>query len=391
MSTATPGRLANVDILRGAALLGMIVVHFHDHSTEPGGFDDTIRTFIWRFIESKSHGTFALLFGAGFAIQLRRAELRGAPFAALYLRRLAVLAAFGFAAHAFFGFNVLLGYAVWGVPLLFVRNWSTRSLVLLALLSILSVSLFNRGYQRYLTATGGPEAVAAVFQARQAEAISVNGALEAAEAQSSYPVLLSARLRHMAWFHQQAFFFLPGATLGLFIVGLLMIRHRVFEDVLAHRRFLIGFAVFGVIAWAFANWGLDMIGIQTTLGLLRDQWLTFTYVSCALLLMAARPALVPRLRFLSNPGRMALTNYLVQIAAVDLLFSGYAVGLIKIRPLYGLCLALTLFTLQSAFSTFWLRKFRFGPAEWVWRSLTHMKRQKMLKTAVTDGEVQALR
>src|SRR5262245_27822819 len=198
MSTGASGRIVYLDVLRGFALLGMIVVHFHDHTTEPGGFDDWIRTFIWRMVESKSHGTFALLFGAGFAIQLRRAEQRGAPFAAIYLRRLAVLAAFGFAAHAFFGFNVLLGYAVWGVPLLFVRNWSTRALVVLAVFSVMTVPLYHRSYQWYLTATGGPDAVATTYKAMQAEGMRVNGALEAAEAQPSYGVLFSARLRHMA-------------------------------------------------------------------------------------------------------------------------------------------------------------------------------------------------
>src|SRR5262245_47367191 len=128
-------RIQVLDILRGFALLGMIVVHFHDRSTEPGGIDDVLRTLIWRLVESKSHGTFALLFGAGFAIQLRRAEARGVPFAGRYLRRLLVLAMFGFCAHAFFGFNVLLGYAVWGVPLLLMRNWSTRLLIVTAVLS----------------------------------------------------------------------------------------------------------------------------------------------------------------------------------------------------------------------------------------------------------------
>ena len=108
----TPGRIQSLDILRGGALLGMFIVHFHERSTEIGGIDDAIRTLIWRLVESKSHGTFALLFGAGFAILLRRAEGRGQPIAAFYLRRLALLALFGFAAHALFGFNVLLGYAV---------------------------------------------------------------------------------------------------------------------------------------------------------------------------------------------------------------------------------------------------------------------------------------
>ncbi len=136
-------RIDSLDILRGLALLGMFVVHFHERSTEPGGLDEAVRMLIWRLVESKSHGTFALLFGAGFAIQLRRAEARGGPFAWFYLRRLAVLALFGLAAHALFGFNVLLGYAVWGVPLLAIRRWSSRALLVTALVSALSGALFH--------------------------------------------------------------------------------------------------------------------------------------------------------------------------------------------------------------------------------------------------------
>jgi len=189
----TDKRIASLDILRGLALLGMFVVHFHDHSTEPGGLDDVVRTLIWRLIEGKSHGTFALLFGAGFAIQLRRAETRGRPFAGFYLRRLAVLALFGLAAHAFFGFNVLLGYAVWGVPLLAIRKWSSRALLVTALVSALSVPLFNFAAAQCLSALGGPGAVNEAYNARRAIAAGVNKAVKAAEAQRSYKVLLAAR------------------------------------------------------------------------------------------------------------------------------------------------------------------------------------------------------
>ena len=231
-------RIASLDILRGLALLGMFVVHFHDHSTEPGGLDDVVRTLIWRLVESKSHGTFALLFGAGFAIQLRRAETLGRPFAGFYLRRLAVLALFGFAAHAFFGFNVLLGYAVWGVPLLadpkVVQSRAARGRLCLG--SVCG-ALPPCG-DTVFTARGGPGAVNAAYHARQAVAADVNGAVKAAEAQSSYTVLLAARLSHMAWFHAQPFFFMPGGTLALFIVGLLLVRHGVFEEPLAHVRVL---------------------------------------------------------------------------------------------------------------------------------------------------------
>lgn len=375
-------RIHSLDVLRGFALLGMIVVHFHDRSTDPGGIDDVVRTLIWRLVESKSHGTFALLFGAGFAIQLRRAEQRGLAFAGLYLRRLAVLAVFGFAAHALFGFNVLLGYATWGVALLLVRRWSTRALVVTAALTAVSLSLFHLASTLILVSTTGPDSVETVYQARFAVADSVNAALDAAEAQGSYLVLLVARLRHMAWFYTQPFFFVPGVTLTLFIIGLLYVRHQVFEQVEKHRRLLVGMAAFGLVSWLAADWLLPWAGIEGSFGVFRDQWLTFTYVGGALLLMNKWPALLPRLRPVADAGRLALTNYLVQIAALDLLFSGYAVGLGKVRPIAGVPMALALFTAQAVFSTAWLKHFRFGPAEWLWRSLTYGERQPMRRTVV---------
>ena len=355
----------------------MFVVHFHMQSTDPGGFDDVVRTLIWRLVETKSHGTFALLFGAGFAIQLRRAEAHGRPFAGIYLRRLAVLALFGLAAHAFFGYNVLLGYAVWAMPLLVIRQWSTRALLATAVLSAASVVLYSMT-TTWLLCNLGPDCVAAAAKTRRAEAIAVNQALEAAEIQASYLLLLSARLRHMAWFYAQPFFVMPGATLALFIAGFLFVRHRVFDDARAHHRLLGATAAFGFVSWVLDNWLLP-----TGLGLVRDQWLTFTYVAGGVLLLAHVPALIVRLRPVAAAGRMALTNYLLQIATLDLLFSGYALGLGKIRPVFGFAAALACFAAETAFSTVWLKHFHFGPAEWLWRSLTYGQRQPMRRPSVS--------
>jgi uncharacterized protein len=103
----------------------------------------------------------------------------------------------------------------------------------------------------------------------------------------------------------------------------------------------------------------------------RDQWLTFTYMSVALFLLASWPGLASRLAPIANAGRMALTNYLLQIAALDLLFSGYAIGLGQIRPVTGFLLALLCFACEVVLSTLWIRRFQFGPAEWLWRALTY--------------------
>ena len=364
-------RILSLDILRGLALFGMFVVHFHARSTEPGGLEDLLRTLIWRLVESKSHGTFALLFGAGFAIQLRTAERRNRPFTAIYLRRLAVLLLFGVAAHAFFGFNVLVGYAVWGVPLLLIRKWSTRALIVTASLSMASVGLYHLAYQRYLLRHGGPAAIEAAYESARAVASTVNGARALAERQDSYAALIAARLAHMAWFYRQPFFFMPGATLTLFLTGVLLVRHGVFENPLAHSRVLTFLGAFGLVSWLAANWLLERGGPDLLFLVFHDQWLAFTYVSVALFLLARWPSLIGRLAPVGTAGRMALTNYLLQIATLDLLFSGYAIGLGRIRPAAGFALALACFGIEVGLSTLWLARFQFGPAEWLWRALTY--------------------
>src|SRR4051812_10113545 len=126
-------RLHTLDILRGLALAGMILVHFHQRLEKPAtGVEDLIGWFVYIFVEQKAWGTFAFLFGVGFAVFLRRLESRGVAIIPLYLRRLAGLALFGIIAQVFLGFHVLFEYAYWGLVLLAVRNWRTRNLLILA-------------------------------------------------------------------------------------------------------------------------------------------------------------------------------------------------------------------------------------------------------------------
>jgi uncharacterized protein len=142
----TGERVLVLDILRGFALFGMIVVHFHQRvNTTVTGIEDLIGWVVWVGVETKSWGTFAFLFGVGFAVLLRRIEARSLPFLSIYLRRLAVLAFFGIAAEALFGFHVLLGYAIWGVPLLFLRRLETRTLLLVGLLALSARLLLGAG------------------------------------------------------------------------------------------------------------------------------------------------------------------------------------------------------------------------------------------------------
>ena len=79
-------RVHSLDILRGLALAGMILVHFHQRLERPAtGVEDLVGWGVWIFAEQKAWGTFAFLFGVGFAVLMRRLEARGAPVVPIYL------------------------------------------------------------------------------------------------------------------------------------------------------------------------------------------------------------------------------------------------------------------------------------------------------------------
>jgi uncharacterized protein len=79
-------------------------------------------------------------------------------------------------------------------------------------------------------------------------------------------------------------------------------------------------------------------------------------------------------------GRMALTNYLLQSIICTTLYYSYGLALFgKVGPLVGLAPSLIIYAAQVVFSQAWLQKFQFGPAEWLWRSMTYGSIQSMRK------------
>jgi uncharacterized protein len=102
------------------------------------------------------------------------------------------------------------------------------------------------------------------------------------------------------------------------------------------------------------------------------------FYAAALTLLAQRERWKIRLAPLAAVGRMALTNYLFQSLVFTTIFNSYGLGLYgKVGPALILALAVLIFTLQIPLSVWWLRRFRFGPAEWLWRTLTYGKLQPM--------------
>jgi uncharacterized protein len=98
----------------------------------------------------------------------------------------------------------------------------------------------------------------------------------------------------------------------------------------------------------------------------------------SLALLAQSSTWERRLAPLANVGRMGLTNYLLQTVICTTLFYGYGFGLYgKVGIAAGILLTVVIFALQILFSAWWMKRYRFGPMEWLWRSLTYGKRQPM--------------
>src|SRR5688572_21546330 len=113
MDASRNTRIGVLDVLRGIALFGMFLVHFNDQASGSGAFASAYERVVRVFFEERFWTIFGILFGIGFAIQFRRAEARGEPYVAKYLRRMAALAVIGFISYSVFGFKILLGYALW--------------------------------------------------------------------------------------------------------------------------------------------------------------------------------------------------------------------------------------------------------------------------------------
>lgn len=388
MGFQTDRRLHVLDVLRGIALLGMFLVHFHNYSSGGGRLDQIYGRIVSLFFEERFWAMFGMLFGAGFAIQFRRADARGDRYLPKYLRRLLALAVFGFIAHGVFGYNVLLGYAMWGLALPLVRKWPASVLVAALVFSASSANLYFLARASYGVAVHGDAGYSSELRRIGADNRAFVETNDAAQDSADFQTVLAARLQRMPWFYSQWYSFLPVNTFTLFLLGVLGLRLGLLDDPGRHRRLIVGLMAFGVAAWMFETWApqraqvpsgplvreILVSALAAGFGLIRGMWLSFTYVGAVLLLVARNPAWLNSLAVFGWPGRTALSSYMSQIVVLDLTFSDYAFGA-SITPLGSLAAALLLFLTNTAASRWWLRRYHYGPLEWLWRSWTHARWQ----------------
>ena len=170
-------------------------------------------------------------------------------------------------------------------------------------------------------------------------------------------------------------------TPALFLAGVVTWRCGVLRDPGPHREGLARVAGLGIVAGlglsAMTLADNDGAGSLAAYGAASVAPVILAAGYGAALLLAVHAGRAPRLlRWIAAAGRMAFTNYLVQSLVFTTLFYGYGFGLTgKVRALPAFLGGVAFFGAQVAFSRWWLARFRFGPLEWAWRSLTYGRAQ----------------
>ena len=367
----------------------MVLAHCHKMmaavpaslSENPAGW------FTLFFVAEKDRAVFAFLFGVSFAVMMRSLEKRGLPVTPIFLRRLAVLYLIGFAVELLTRFSILREYALWGVALLLLRNYPTRTLLVVAVLSAAAFSIRDLADSGYALATRGLEVTVAEETALQHEWTGSQRQRDELLARSDYAAVVQTRLEFMLGDLVSVQRLTPSIYLALFIFGLLSVRHGIFSQTLRHRRLLLTASGLGILCWIAGWWLLPLLPdgwptprigfrLQSGLGLVDEQFLAFAWIGLITLALAARPGGSTALAPLGWVGRMALTNYVLHAAVIDYCCATYGLNL-RLEPMGELTFAALLFGLLAFFSRHWLSRFRYGPLEWAWRSLTYWQPQPM--------------
>ena len=379
-------RIATLDVLRGLALLGILLMNMEafvgplDLSTggiDPHwqGVDRWADAFVYIFVQGKFFTLFSLLFGAGFAVMAQRAEVAGRDFTRFYLRR----------SLGLLGIGLVHALLLWSGDILVV--YALLSFLLLAFREAPRAWLPVMGVLAYLAAIGLMLLLGALMllvpdEVTAAQATHAQAAIEAQRQAYGHGTYGQAVLQRLRDFGASlgALLVVGPQVLGMFLIGSWFARSGAIAHPGAHQRLFtwlrrgalpLGLALMLVCTW-YQPWlapgrfdlrSAAVYGGSALAGLL----MCLGYLAWGVRWSHA-------LRWLAPAGRMALSNYLGQSLVCTLLFYGYGLGWFEqMGRAWQLLFAVALFAAQVALSRAWLRHFRFGPMEWLWRAITYWR------------------
>lgn len=403
-------RISSLDVLRGFALLGILLMNIQSFSmpiaayfnpTAYGDFSGA-NAVTWLlvhvFVDQKFISLFSILFGASILLFTLKAEEKGAGVAALHYRRNLWLLVFGLA-HAYllwYG-DILYTYAIMAFLLYPFRNAGARRLFIAGVVVFGVATLI--GLAAAATFSSWPSAMVEDARAHwdptpeqlDAEVAAYEGGWLAQMAHRvglAFFVETEVLLTFYAW-----------KTGGLMLIGMALFKWGVLSAErtprLYRRLALYGFGLgipiilAGVAVNVSADWSLAMSLYSSHFNYWGSLFMALGYIGLVMLAVKANLFAAFQAR-LAAVGRTAFTNYLLQTLIGTTIFYGHGLGLFgSIDRVGQVLVCLGIWTLQLVLSPWWLRHFTFGPLEWLWRTLTYLRVQplRLAPTATPQGAV----
>ena len=392
-----------MDALRGFAILGIFIANlgFLSHyqgSDKAGawlfpGSDDTMSFFHHWLIEGKFYSIFSLLFGWGIALQVKRGLDKGVDALPTVKRRLCIMLLLG-AIHLLIWIgDIVFFYALLGFILLPFRKFSNKTLLITAVILILSPIVL---YWLKMTFPVLNYPAELLNQTGDQLGEKLNGI----KSQATYIDFM----QHGSWFdhlknnisglfYRYGYLFFVSRipkVLGMFLIGYVIGRSDFYKNLVQNKKvvywiiglgLLIGLPANYQLAYYMSNFEDDYFGLkingwyETIAYALGVVPLALAYVG--LLMLSFQTTIGNKILLLISPvGKMAFSNYLMHSLIGNFVFLGAGLGYMgQVGPVYLTLFAILVFVFQIILSTIWLTYFQYGPIEWVWRSLTYNKRQ----------------
>ena len=381
-------RTVIIDILRGFALLGVIIANL-------AGFisfalpdeqvalltntkaDKIAEHFILFFVDNKFITIFSLLFGYGFGVVMERVSAKGINVNSFFIRRMLILLIFSLVHVGFWWGEILNVYASCGLLLLFFRKSSNKKLLTWAAILLLICTPLIQGLKMYLLPANTDE----LNNLLGDYVTSVKGKSITEIFQANYKTVWYIFFERWSQYRDMC------EVLAKFLIGYYVLRMGWLSNIeillpgikKVQKITLIVALLYLLEKTLIEIYGFKLGGIEMQLAeyvFSRAGILSLSLFYCtSLIIMYQKNKELPLFQSFRWVGMMSLTNYLTQTLFYVLLFYGLGFGMLgKIHLQWVIPIGIAFYFLQSLLSKYWLKYFNYGPAEWIWRQLTYGKR-----------------
>lgn len=393
----TPDRIPSLDILRGIAILGILIMNIQSFSMpgaaymNPMAYGDMtgINKWVWVlshvWADQKFMSIFSILFGAGVVLVTQNAEMKTGQSAGLHYRRTFWLLVIGLIhAHLIWYGDILVTYALCAFFVYLFRKVRPVRLMIMGFL-FLSVHTLLYLLFGFSLPFWPEESVVAIQESWLPGIATIQSEIEAVRGS------LGEQIAHNS---EQAFFMETFVFLttflwragGLMLVGMALYKWGILSAQKSQSFYLKGWMISWLIGLPLIIYGLIRnfseefsLAFSMFMGSQFNYWgsvfIAFGYI-CLVMILAKSPRLSGLKSRLAAIGQMAFTNYIIQSILAIFIFHGIGLGLFgEVDRTGQILITLCIWIVQFMWSKPWLEKFRFGPLEWLWRSLTYREKQ----------------